>query len=286
MDNQAYCRKYTKTSKSNFYYSFLLLPNQKRKAIYSVYAFSRFIDDIVDEGKDKDSMTRELSLVRKQLDKAYDGQPDGPIFEALSEAAQNYQIPKTYFEDLIGGVEMDIHKKRYDNFEELEKYCYHVASVVGLICIEIFGYTKPQTKEYAINMGKALQLTNILRDLKVDGQKGRIYLPHEELEEFGYSEDDLLKGLLNESFKSLMKFQLARAEGFYKKAFELLPPEDEPSMFAGQIMGKIYHKLLEKIIAYDYDVFNKQIEISTAKKLFTAINTFAKCKLSSKRQRP
>ncbi|MGH7370327.1 MAG: squalene/phytoene synthase family protein, partial [Candidatus Methylomirabilales bacterium] len=179
-------------SRSSFYCSFLFLPRAKREAIYAVYALCRAVDDIADDPGDVEAKAERLKGWREELDRCYAGRPTHPITRALRDCLNRYPIPKGYFDEVIAGVEMDLAVTRYPTIADLAQYCYRVASVVGLICIEIFGYRREATKEYAINLGLALQLTNILRDLKTDGRRGRIYLPQEDLERFGYSEDDLL----------------------------------------------------------------------------------------------
>jgi len=194
-------------SRSSFYYSFLFLPRPKRDAIYAVYALCRAVDDVADDAGDMEAKAQRLKGWREELDRCYAGRPTHPITRALRDCLSRYPIPKGYFEELIAGVEMDLTLTRYRTFADLTRYCYRVASVVGLICIEIFGYRREATKEYAINLGLALQLTNILRDLKTDGRRGRIYLPQEDLERFGYREDDLLHCRYTPGFFPLMRFE-------------------------------------------------------------------------------
>src|SRR5574337_914340 len=190
-------RTITKQSGSNFYYAFLFLPKLKREALYAVYAFCRLSDDLVDESQAGADPAAALTRWRKALDTHFEDSVDSPVITAIGQAARRFHIPKVYFEELLNGMEMDLTHARYATFEELYPYCYRVASIVGLICIEIFGYTNPQTKTYAEQLGIAFQLTNILRDVGVDAQRGRIYLPQDELRQFGYSEEELLAGRYN-----------------------------------------------------------------------------------------
>ncbi|MFQ5533168.1 MAG: presqualene diphosphate synthase HpnD, partial [Candidatus Methylomirabilales bacterium] len=234
-----------KKSRSSFYYSFLLLPRPKREAMYAVYALCRSVDDIADDPGDEAEKAERLKAWREELDRCYAGQPTLPITKQLRESLNRYPIPKGYFEELIAGVEMDLIINRYATFDDLYTYCYRVASVVGLICIEIFGYSQQSTKEYAVNLGLALQLTNILRDLKTDGRRGRIYVPQEDLERFSYSEDDLLNCRYTPQFFPLMQFEAERALEHFRRAAQNLRPDDWKNMVAAEIMGRTYRETLE-----------------------------------------
>lgn len=267
---QVNSRSITKQSQSNFYYAFLFLPKPKRDALYAVYAFCRLSDDLVDETQAGVNSTDALSHWRKALDRYLDDRVDSPVIAAIGQAARRYNIPKTYFDELLNGMEMDLTRARYATFEDLYPYCYRVASIVGLICIEIFGYTNPLTKTYAEQLGIAFQLTNILRDVGVDAQRGRIYLPQDELRRFGYSEEELLAGRYNRAFAELMRFQCERARGFFQAASAALTVEDKRSMLAAEIMRAIYYRLLLRIEAQQYDVFRGNITIGKPRKLLLA----------------
>ncbi len=280
-------RELAKTVQSNFFYSFLFLPKPKRDAIIDVYAFCRAIDDIVDDivegvgerSNGVDAYTQaqqELDGWREELDRLYAGKPTMPISEKLRHVLKRVPIPKEYFEEMINGCEMDLLRNRYETFEELYQYCYRVAGITGLMCIEIFTYRMPSAKEYAISLGLALQLTNILRDLKEDAARGRVYLPQEDLRRFGYSEEDLANGTINDNFRSLMKFECDRARDYYLLAADCLADEDRPTMTAAVTMGKIYHRLLEQIEQVDYDVFNHQIRLHRPERLLIAFSEWAK----------
>ncbi len=271
MDSNQFTRKKTKKSKTNFYYSFLFLPKKKRDAIFTVYSFCRHTDDIVDDIQSPGEASQKLDKWREELDRCYDGQPHHPITTALHEAAQTFSIPKDYFHALIDGCEMDITRKRYQTFDELQQYCYHVASVVGLICIEIFGYRSPKTKDYAIDLGMALQLTNIMRDVGEDARNGRIYLPIEELEQFNYSEEEILNEIYNDSFIELMRFQEERARGYFNKAIEQYERRDHHLLFPAEIMRKIYFKLLNNVAAIQYNVFNDRVRVPNWEKMMIAL---------------
>lgn len=276
-------RRFSKTIQSNFFYSFLFLPKLKRDAIIDVYSFCRAVDDVVDdlaqEGLNDRSTEKaklELDKWRTEIERLYAGQPSMPIAEQLQSVLDHFPMPKEYFEEMINGCEMDLHIHRYETFDQLYQYCYRVAAITGLMCIEIFTYTSPQTREYAVNLGIALQLTNILRDLKEDADRGRFYLPQEDLHRFGYSEADLLSCRVNDNFRALMKFECDRARSYYQKAEALLPTEDQPTLTAALTMGKIYFRLLEQIEHVGYDVFNHQIRLHRPERFYIALREWAR----------
>jgi phytoene synthase len=265
----------TKASKTNFYYAFLFLPKAQREALYAVYAFARLVDDAVDHAPSPQAAADAIAGWRKELALAYTGTPGHPVAGQLSVMVKRFRLPKDYFDALIDGVEMDVTHQRYDTFEQLSRYCYRVASVVGLICIEIFGYRNPATKDYAVAQGMAFQLTNILRDIRIDAAKGRIYLPREELARFGYGEAELLAQHYSDAFVELMTFQCERARAYYDKAAGLLPAEDRRSMLPSEIMGGIYRRLLDEIEARRYNVFEEEVRLSAATKLLIALRLWA-----------
>ena len=276
-------RELEKTVQSNFFYSFLFLPKPKRDAIIDVYAFCRAIDDIVDDIVEKSNGPQafsqaqvELNRWREELDNLYAGDPTMPIAEKLQRVLERFPMPKEYFKEMINGCEMDLLRNRYETFDELYQYCYRVAAITGLMCIEIFTYRSLSAKDYAVNLGIALQLTNILRDLKEDAARGRVYLPQEDLRRFGYSEDDLASGKINDNFRKLMKFECERARGYYQVAANCLAEEDRPTMTAAVTMGKIYHRLLEQIEQVDYDVFNHRIRLHRPERFLIALSEWAK----------
>ena len=271
MNLKKHIAKIVRGARTNFFYAFVFLPRKKREAIFSVYAFSRHTDDIVDDAASPEEARCHLDAWREQLHACYEGSPTHPIAQNLQAVLRDFPIPKAHFLALIEGVEMDLNKNRYVTFEELREYCYRVASVVGLICIEIFGYRNSQTREYAVNLGLALQLTNILRDVHTDWQQNRIYLPQEEMARFGYTEQALARGDYNAAFIDLMRFQAQRAWTFYQTAEELLPAEDRAAMFSAQIMGKIYAQLLVKIQQADYNIFGASIRLNDLHKLGIAL---------------
>ena len=262
-----YCTRLTKKEARNFYYAFITLPSKKRKAIYAVYAFSRLCDDIADEYSPLKDKVDGLNNLRTYLRDCYAGNPKGQVFFALADCSAQFQIPIEYFEDIIEGVEVDLQKTRYHDFTELKSYCYKVASVVGLICINVFGYNKPEAKEYAINLGLAMQLTNIIRDVKEDAERGRIYIPLDELSHFGYSEEELIKGLETEAFHKLMSFQAKRAREYFAKGHLLMPLLPIRSRACPAILAGIYSALLDKIEREKFKVFHKRISLNLTKKL-------------------
>ena len=279
-----YCSQLTSKSRSNFYYSFLFLSKPKREAMYAVYAFCRSVDDVADGSAPVRDKQMLLDEWRRELDRCFEGKPQHPITRKLAQSMQRFPLPKEHFEELIAGVEMDLIHSRYPTFHELYEYCYRVAGVVGLMCIEIFGYHNPKTKDYAVNLGVALQLTNIMRDLKVDAERGRIYLPQDELLRFGYREDELLRGAYTPAFFELMRFAGSRARQYFHNARQLLAAEDRRSLFAAEIMGAIYYRLLESIEASRYRVFDHTITLPTSHKLWIALSIWARSTWGSVRR--
>jgi len=251
----------TKSSNTSFYYSFSLLPRQKREAIHAVYAFCRYTDDIVDEGTDQHSKVLLLRRWRMELGRALRGTSSYVILNQLSATARKFNIPVDHFYDLIRGMEMDLSKTRYETFDELYRYCYLVASSVGLMCRQIFGYRNASTRDYAVNLGIALQLTNILRDIKEDAKRGRIYIPAEDLRRFGYTEEDLLACRYTPEFVNLMRFECDRASSYFDVARSALGNEDKRFFFAARIMWSIYAHTLRRIMHSNYNVFERRISV-------------------------
>jgi phytoene synthase len=273
-------KEIAKKSKSSFYYAFNLLPAEQRDAMNTVYAFCRETDDIVDEGSIDDNLKFErLRRWRVELEKSLNGHSDYHLINKLARTIQNFNIPLEPFFDLLKGMEMDLQQKRYVTFNDLQTYCYHVASTVGLMCIEIFGYRHHSAKDFAVNLGIALQLTNILRDVKKDAEKGRIYLPKEDLEKFNYNESDIFNNTYNENFQRMMKYQVERAKEYFNAATNCLNREDKKAMFAARAMQHIYSRMLNKIVDADYDVYNRTIRISKLKKVGISLGVWAKYRL-------
>ncbi len=260
------CQQITKREAKNFYYGFISLPEPKRRAIHAAYAFSRQCDDAVDSQGLHTEKLLALEEASIRLHQCYAGNPTDPVMLALHDAVTRYHIPSTYFEALLEGMAMDIETTRYRTFEELRAYCYRAASVIGLICLEIFGYRQPQAKTFAIDLGIAMQLTNILRDLKEDAERGRIYLPQQELRDFGVSEEDILTGHLTGQFRALMRYQVRRARKYFASGIRLLPLLPPRSRMCTAVLQGIYAAILERIEDADYDVFKKRISLSTLEK--------------------
>lgn len=280
-DAFAYCREVTKTHAKNFYYAFMFLPKPKREAIYAVYAFCRYCDDIADgdyTSEDQPDLLKAdlLKAWRQELDNCYAGQPTHRITQALHHVVQQYDLPKHYFEELMRGVEMDFAIRRYETFAELEQYCYRVASVVGLLCIEIFGYRHVGVREYARLIGISLQLINIMRDVKEDLEAGRIYLPLENLRAFDYPEAELQKQRYTPEFIALMQFQAQRAEDYYRRAQASLLPGDKWGLVTPEIMAGIYRATLHRIRRREYNVFTGRASLPVLRKVGIALRVFLK----------
>lgn len=277
-----HCAQVTRRSRSSFYYAFILLPTERRRALHAVYAFCRFIDDIAD-----DEAIREPALLlarwREELDRVYSGAPTRALSRALADSARRFKIPRELFEEIINGVEMDLSRKRYQSWEELRPYCYRVASALGLICIEIFGYSNPSAKLYAENLGLALQLTNILRDVREDAVRGRIYLPLEDLARFNVSEQEILGGVYSPNFVRLMDFEARRARELYALAQSELAPEDRATLLTAEAMRLIYAALLERIINSNYRVLDRRHRLSAPHKLYLVGRAWAEGRMSALR---
>ena len=278
-------RHFTNALATNFYYSFLFLPREKREAIEAVYAFARRGDDLADGALSPQEAAREIALHRQALDRCYAGDPsksgeggvDGEL-AALARAIRRFHIPRRPFDDLILGLEMDLGMDRsaatYRTFEELQVYCHRVAGTIGLISIEVFGYRSPTASDYALNLGTALQLVNILRDLQADARRGRVYLPQEDMDRFGVSAADLAEGRTTSSFVELLRFECGRARGFFDRARANLAAEDRRSLVAAEIMGAIYWRLLRRIEKCAHRVFRGRVHLSRPVKFWTALSVY------------
>jgi 15-cis-phytoene synthase len=278
----AYCKKLTTRSKSNFYYAFLFLPRERREALEAVYAYCRLVDDVVDEEAPVAKKLAGIDHWRRELDAVFgDAQPSNPVSERLRAAVQHFGIRRPDMEAIIDGCAMDIDKTRYETWDELRLYCYRVASAVGLMCVEIFGYTPSQVdavRRYAIDLGIALQLTNILRDVAEDAARGRIYLPADELRAFGVSEADLTSGKRSPEFLRLMQFQASRARSHYLRARAAISTYERSKLVIAEIMGDIYYALLEEIEARNFDVFGEKTTVRRRDKMRIALGKFAAAK--------
>ncbi|HEX3890347.1 MAG TPA: presqualene diphosphate synthase HpnD [Verrucomicrobiae bacterium] len=267
-------RAITKKSASNLALAFVLLPREKRDAMSALYAFCHEVDDVADnETIPAEKRRAQLSEWRADVKRACENQV--PLFltnKELQPVIQNFSLPFELFDELIKGCEMDLDTKRYENFEQLELYCHRVASVVGLLSIEIFGCKNPACRDYAIYLGKALQLTNILRDVKNDAARGRIYLPQSELKKFNVSETEILNSKYSDRYFALAASVAERAKNFYALAQKTLPPEDRKSMAAAQLMAAVYGKLFQKLERKRFNVFGlKPIKLSKLQKIFLVL---------------
>jgi len=289
-DAYSYCRRVTRQSSSNFYHAFRLLPEVQHNALCALYAFCRFMDDIADRpealplpgrgGSRKEQLAVLLNTWREELRRCYAGNPRHPISQALADAVRRFPIRQEHLVGIIDGVKMDLSRNRYGTFAELYDYCYHVASLVGLVCIEIFGYRNLNTRNYAVNLGVAFQLTNILRDVGEDAQRDRIYLPAEDLARFGYTEQELRAGVYNDSFIRLMAFEGERAKEYYNRAVANLAPEDRRALAAAEAMRLIYRRLLDKLTASNFKVFGTRVTLATSYKIGLALTAWARGRLS------
>ena len=262
-----YCRRLTKERAKNFYYAFITLPAAKRRAIYATYAFCRLCDDATDDSDDPDVKLRLVGEQREALEMTCAGKPEGQVYLALHDTINSFGIPRDHLDEVINGVEMDITKSRYATFEELSEYCYRVASAVGLVCIEIFGYTDPNARQHAVDLGIAMQLTNILRDVEEDLERDRLYLPSEDLERFGCSEDEILQRRTSDGFRDMMRFQVERARDYFQRGKRLMPLLSPRSRACPAVLHGLYSRLLDRIEAADYNVFGKRIGLGTHEKL-------------------
>lgn len=275
MSPQEYCENKAAASGSSFYASFRFLPKPQRDAITALYAFCREVDDIADECTDIGIARTKLAWWREEIHGLYAGNPQHPVSKALQGPVKTYRLQEQYFIEIIAGMEMDCEQNRYANFAALELYCYRVASVVGLLSAAIFGYRNPATEQYALDLGMAFQLTNIIRDVGEDARRDRIYLPQDELAQFGVTETDILHGHETPQVRELLDFQIARAERYYDKALGELPAEDRKTQRTGLMMSAIYRTLLREIKADGAEkVLNSRTSLGGLRKLWLAFSTW------------
>jgi phytoene synthase len=279
MTPEDYCQQKASRSGSSFYYSFLFLPEEQRKAITALYAFCREVDDVVDECTDEQIARVKLQWWRDTMQNTFRGEPEHPVQHALTNAINRYRLPLELFLEIIDGMEMDLDNHRYPTFKELSLYCYRAASVVGLLAAEIFGYQDRNTPKYAYNLGMAFQLTNILRDVREDAARGRIYIPLDELQRFNVSKNDILQNNNSAAVRALLEFQAQRAQEYYDKAYGLLSEQDRYAQRTGLIMAAIYQRLLQTIVNKNYDVMAGRISLNPFHKLWLAWNTARKERL-------
>lgn len=266
-ESYIYCEKLARREAGNFYHAFRVLPAPERRAMCALYAYMRVADDLSDEPGPVDHKRASLAEYRRQFEACLAGEFERPLHAALHHTMKTYGIPREYLLAVLDGVEMDLTTSHYATFEELYGYCYRVASAVGLCCIHIWGFQDPQALLLAEKAGIAFQLTNILRDLGEDAARGRVYLPNEDLQRFGYDGALLAKGMRNQAFRALMEFEAQRARQFYDESeslARLLPP---PGKAVFLVMFRTYRGLLEKIIARDFDVFSQRVRLSRWRKM-------------------
>ena len=276
MDPNQYCEDKARQSGSSFYYSFRFLPQSKRRAITALYAFCREVDDVVDECSDASVARTTLNWWRAQVAEIYGGKPQHPVCLALVPIVQRFSLSQEHLLEIIDGMEMDLEQARYPDFKSLQLYCYRVASVVGLLAAEIFGYTDRKTLKYAHDLGIAFQLTNIIRDVGEDARRNRIYLPMDELEQFGVTAADILNSKETENFQKLMAFQIERAQRYYKQALCQLPEVDRKSQRTGLIMAAIYQATLQEVVSSGCHVLKERVSLTPRYKLWLAFKAWFK----------
>jgi phytoene synthase len=274
MSPDEYCQQKTVQSGSSFYYSFLFLPPERRRAITAMYAFCREVDDTVDECTDQSIARIKLAWWRTEVSQMYSGTPTHPVMLALQPHLKIYDLQEKHLQAIIDGMEMDLDQTRYLDYPAMQRYCWHVASVVGILSASIFGVTNPQTLAYAEKLGLAFQLTNIIRDVGEDARKGRIYLPVNELQQFGVTAADLLNARHSDKFEALMRFQVERAKKVYEEAFALLPKEDRRAQRPGLMMAAIYRTVLDEIERDNFHVLTQRISLTPIRKLWLAWKTY------------
>ncbi|MGG7604989.1 presqualene diphosphate synthase HpnD [Massilia sp. BKSP1R2A-1] len=276
MSPDEYCQQKTAQSGSSFYYSFLFLPPDRRRAITALYAFCREVDDTVDETSDASVARIKLAWWRTEVSNMYKGSPTHPVTQALQPHVAAYNLEEQHLQAIVDGMEMDLDQSRYLDYAGLQKYCWRVAGVVGILSASIFGYRNPQTLAYAEKLGLAFQLTNIIRDVGDDARKGRIYLPVNELQQFNVTAADILNFRHSEKFEALMKFQAERAQRTYDEALALLPKEDRRAQRPGLMMSAIYRTLLDEIQRDNFHVLNQRISLTPLRKLWLAWKTYVR----------
>lgn len=273
MTPDEYCENKAARSGSSFYYSFRFLPADRRRAMTALYAFCREVDDVVDEASDPAVARLKLGWWRTQVTAAFEGTPLHPVAQALKPVVASFALPREHFQSVIDGMWMDLEQNRYIDFSTLERYCYRVAGVVGLLSAKIFGYVDPATGGYAQQLGIAFQLTNIIRDVGEDARRGRIYLPQDDLERFGVSSADIFQARATPAFQALMRFQVDRARRIYAQALAMLPRQDRRAQRPGLMMAGIYRALLDEIARSGYRVLDRRVSLTPVRKAWIAWKT-------------
>lgn len=266
------CSEITQNSKSNFLSSFRFLSEEKKEAMVKFYAFSRILDDCVDEPLTLPEKKLSLEYWRMQLLHTYEGNPEHPVMKELQAVINRFEVPQEYLFGIIRGCEMDLEKNRYETLEELYNYCRHVAGLVGFVCLRIFEADSPETQKMAIELGNAFQLTNIIRDVKADLELNRIYVPLKIMGIFGYTEEDLKGHVENENFFRMMKHLTQIAESHYQSAFQALKNDKQGKLKAAKVMASVYHKILQKIKKQNYPVFKKRVSLNPVEKILSLVS--------------
>jgi phytoene synthase len=269
-----YCQEKAAASGSSFYYSFLFLPQDRRRALTALYAFCREVDDVVDECTDAQVARTKLAWWRTEVGRLYEGKAAHPVAQALQPFLGTFQLEQQQLQEIIDGMEMDLTQTRHLDFAGLERYCYHVAGAVGLLAARIFGYSDPRTLEYARQLGTAFQLTNIIRDVGEDARKNRIYLPMDELKRFNVPAQEILEARESEGFHKLMQFQAERARRYYQEAMAALPAADRRAQRAGLIMAAIYRATLAEIERDGFKVLTQRTSLTPLRKFWIAWKTW------------
>jgi 15-cis-phytoene synthase len=269
-----YCQQKASQSGSSFYYSFLFLPPERRRAITALYAFCREVDDVVDECTDVAVARTKLAWWRTEVAALYAGQAHHPVAQALATVVTSFRLPQERLQEIIDGMEMDLTQRRYADFAALKHYCHRVAGVVGLLSAEIFGYADPRTLDYAENLGMAFQLTNIIRDVGEDARRDRVYLPLDELARFNVPVADIMHARATPAFRRLMEFQVERALEYYRAAFAALPAVDRKAQRPGLVMAAIYQTLLAEMRADGLPVLTQRTSLTPLRKLWIAWRTW------------
>lgn len=278
MTPQEYCKQKTKESHSSFLSAFIFLKKEKREALTALYAYCREVDDIADECLDHEIASKKLNWWREEVERLFKGAPQHPVSKALHPFLSHFNLSKNYFIEIIDGMEMDVKFNRYESFEQLELYCYRVASCVGILSAHIFGFKNKDTLTFAKNLGIALQLTNIIRDLGEDARRGRIYIPLDELKKLGVSEEEIISLKNSEKIKILVQNQSNRAKKFYDLASKTLPIEDKKSQKISLVMGNIYYVLLKEIVKDNPEkILNQKTILPGFRKMRISILTMLGC---------
>ncbi|GAB4117709.1 MAG: presqualene diphosphate synthase HpnD [Sideroxydans sp.] len=276
MDPNQYCAEKARQSSSSFTGSFRFLPPDKRRAMTALYAFCREVDDVVDECSDAEVARTTLNWWRGEVAAIYGGIPQHPVCQALVPVVQQFNLPQEHLLEIVDGMEMDLDQPRYADFKSLQLYCYRVASVVGLLSAEIFGYRNRETLKYAHDLGIAFQLTNIIRDVGEDARRNRIYLPMDEMQQFGVTTDDILNARETDNFRKLMTYQIERARRYYRQAFGHLPAADRKAQRAGLIMAAVYQAVLDEVERSGCHVLRERVSLGPTYKLWLALKAWLK----------